>query len=164
MLAIRDVIKGTLYYPWLAMPNPKWDKYQVTVGNLDKDVAKMLNDAGAKVKKDDKFGGYYLVLNNKEPIPAVDSAANPMSEEATKRIGSGTEAMVYISIRPTKYNNVGQHVESVQVLKLCEYNGGKTAVFQPQEGYRVGDAGEPAIQMPKEEASGSLFEDDTFDN
>lgn len=157
MTAFREVIKGTLFYPWLATPNPRWNKYQVTVGGLSEETARALLNAGAKVKKDDKFNGYYVILNNKEPIVTVDAGGNGVSDKIAKSVGNGTVANINAAIVPSKFNNAGQYCEGVQIIKLVEYSKG--SAFEPQEGYKVGDAPAEVITAP--EASD---EDDIFDN
>ncbi len=131
----KGIIKGTLYWSWLRTKHNLSEKYQVTVGQLDKDLAKTLKEAGGMVKKDDTMG--YCITVKTTNFPKVyDAQLNELSDDIVSTIGNGTVAEVDIGLVPGKFANAAHYLNSIKILKL-EQRSGTGNRFEKTEGFVV---------------------------
>lgn len=126
------IVQGTVFFAHLAAPDTSGaeyasGKYDVTVGRLSKDHAKILKDAGIRVStctKDDetKNRGLFFKPKSTQKPRVVDFSKKPMTDEEIKTIGNGSTVNVIINAWG-KGKNKGAILEAVQVVNLVPYSG-----------------------------------------
>lgn len=140
-MSLELTIKGTIYWPYLTRVHPESKRYQITLGQLDRDVAKQLKDAGATIMN--KEGeGLSITVKSQFPVEVVDSAGSVLSADYSGKIGNGSEGIAKVIIKESKFKNPAQGLNGLMVTKLVEYNNtGKKTTWEKQEGFKVGDEG-----------------------
>lgn len=131
----KGIIKGNLYWPWLNKIHQMSGKYQVTIGQLDKDLAKTLKEAGGVVKKDDKMG-YCITVKSKNRPEVKDCQLNNLDDSTINSIGNGTLAEVSIALAPSKFAYASHYLNGVKIVDLIKREGtaGGTP-FEKTEGF-----------------------------
>jgi hypothetical protein len=121
------IVYGTAFYPNLFQPNQMSNKFEMNIGQLDKDAIRDLKGAGLDIKtgegnKEDH--GEFITAKSGRPIRVVDAAGNPWDE--SRAIGNGS--LIKASVNPYDWNyrgksGVGAGLNSVMVLEWVEYAG-----------------------------------------
>jgi len=135
------IVYGTAFYPNLFQPNQMSNKYEMNIGQLEKDSIRDLKGAGLDVKtgegkKEDH--GDFITAKSGRPIRVVDAAGNPW--DSSRLIGNGS--LIKASVNPYEWNyrgkaGVGAGLNSVMVLKWVEYIA--TDELEPEPQYVEGD-------------------------
>ena len=122
----RAVIKGQAYWTKINKVDEYSNKYQMDIGNLEKDTVKLLESKGVQLKTKDHVSGGPFVIARTARVPAVmDKQRNPFNIETN--IGNGSEVKVRVAFNNDHpmVNQYGTslYLEKVQVLDLVEFNG-----------------------------------------
>lgn len=132
-------VQGTLQYVWLNKTSPFSGMYQVTLGNIDPKDAESLRDAECVITKNDNYG-YSATFKCKDidklKPKIVDAQLNPINIDKVS-IGTGTTAILEVSLGYGKFAKPAHYLNGIQVLKLVEYTGKQSGSvgFEKQEGY-----------------------------
>ena len=137
------IVYGTAFYPNLFQPNQMSNKFEMNIGQLDKDVIRDLTREGLEVKtgegkKEDH--GDFITAKSGRPIRVVDAAGNPWDE--ARAIGNGSK--VKASINPYNWNyrgktGVGAGLNQVMVLEWVQYEGNDDLAPEPDYMKASGD-------------------------
>jgi len=124
------IISGEAFWASLVQPNTKYvPSWQVDVGNLDDNTAKMLKDLDLNVRKCDKQEhnrGMFITLKRnvayqsgeqKSPPIVKDSQNNPWNGML---IGNGSKINAKFHVYTNSYGTFAE-LDAVQVVKLVEY-------------------------------------------
>lgn len=137
-MEFNDIVKGTLYWPYFSTKNKLSNKYSVTIGNLDRNIAEQMKAAGAKISN--KEGqGLSVIVKSDTPILVVDSNLDTLSATQLSKVGNGTIAEFNVRVAPSKWSNSIQACNGVKILKLVEFIGKAPKSFEKGEGFRVGE-------------------------
>lgn len=141
---ISMIVYGTAFYPNLFQPNQMSNKFEMNIGQLDKDAIRDLTGAGLEVKtgegkKEDH--GDFITAKSGRRIRVVDAAGNPWDE--TRAIGNGSKVKASINPYNWTYKNksgVGAGLNQVMVLEWVQYEGNED--LEPEPDYVKGSGDE----------------------
>ena len=136
------IIKGTLYYPHFLAKNDVTQKFEVTVGNLDKQSIQVLKENKITPKKmEDKYEhmGYAISLRSDFAPKITDSKGRTLSESIIGSIGNGTVAKIAGNIYEWKFKGrkgLAMGLKEIRVLELKKYES-VSEFTEEDEGFEV---------------------------
>jgi len=135
------LLEGKAYWTFLANMS-QYDKYEVTLSHLSKEMCEKIKDAGFgdKIKTCDKEGdlnkGKYVKLGSRYKVPVYDKTGKEMDESSIGMIGNGSLIQVIVNAKDWTYNKkTGRnlYLEKVKVLHLVKYEAGEQFPDTPAE-------------------------------
>lgn len=124
------IISGEAFWASLVQPNTKYvPSWQVDVGNLDDNTAKMLKDLGLNVRKCDKEEhnrGMFITLKRKVAYQSGEQKSPPIVKDSQNNpwngslIGNGSKINAKFHVYSNNYGTFAE-LDAVQVVKLVEY-------------------------------------------
>lgn len=121
------IIEATLFWPNLNRVNDMSGKYQVDLGDLDKNSIKAVQGLGLTVRtdepKDDKPDrGQFITAKSKYPFKVLFK--NGVEVVSLDRVGNGTKARIKVNSYDWQFkgkSGSSLSAKVIQITDLCEY-------------------------------------------
>jgi|DEB0MinimDraft_10_1074344.scaffolds.fasta_scaffold36229_2 hypothetical protein len=124
------VIEATLYWPFLGKVNDMSGKYQVDLGQLDKNAIKAIQSLGLTVRtdqpKDEDKPDREQFITAKSNYPFKVLFKNGVSVVPVDKIGNGTKARIKVNSYDWQFkgkSGSSLSAKVIQVTDLVEYTG-----------------------------------------